>query len=385
MKDMLATTRLAGRMAGAADATTIGETIRRALTSAGLDVDTGPYRDVTDTIRQSLASAGLAERAAAPEGRQSDPRADDTSTIERFVQPAEAPRYARASTTDATVERSFTNAAGTRSYALFVPASYAGSAAPVPLVVMLHGCTQSAADFAAGTGMNELAERHGFIVAYPMQSPRANAQRCWNWFRAADQVKDRGEPSIIAGITMQVASAYRIDRKRIFVAGLSAGGAMAVVLGATYPDVYAAVGVHSGLPYGAAHDMPSALRSMQSGERSGGRHASHHSSSVATIVFHGDRDATVNGRNGQAIVANALTNARDAVERHEGRAPGGRRFTRSVYAAGAQQAPVEHWVLHGAGHAWSGGRSAGSYTDPTGPDASAEMVRFFHAVGESRA
>jgi poly(hydroxyalkanoate) depolymerase family esterase len=290
------------------------------------------------------------------------------------------------------LNRSFTNHAGTRTYKLYIPESYsAGKGNEVPMVVMLHGCTQSPDDFADGTQMNALAEQHGFLVVYPAQAANANGSKCWNWFRSSDQDRDRGEPSLIAGITHEVASHYRIDRRRIFVAGLSAGAAMAVILGATYPELYAAVGAHSGLPYAAAHDVPSAFSAMKGGgapaglsqrfaglraPRPGVKH------SVPTIVFHGDSDGTVVASNGAAIVEAtvAVTDQQSLrVSTHEGATHSGRTYSRTVYANTADDAIVEHWVLHGAGHAWSGGSRSGSFTDPSGPDASAEMIRFFYA------
>lgn len=279
------------------------------------------------------------------------------------------------------VTRSFTGSAGMRTYKLYVPASYSGgSSEPVPLVVMLHGCTQSPDDFAVGTRMNELAEQHGFLVAYPAQAANANGAKCWNWFRSEDQGRDRGEPSLIAGITREVTSNYRVDERRIFVAGMSAGAAMAVVLGATYPELYAAVGAHSGLAYGAAYDMPSAMSAMQSG---GPNARAQVRNGVPTIVFHGDRDHTVNARNGAAIVEQAVLARWDEARLHtridRAAASAGRTFTRTIFADGTNQPVVEHWVLHGAGHAWSGGNPSGSFTDAAGPDASAEMIRFFYS------
>jgi poly(hydroxyalkanoate) depolymerase family esterase len=269
-------------------------------------------------------------------------------------------------------ERSFANAAGRRSYRLYIPSTYRGQA--LPLVVMLHGCTQSPEDFAAGTRMNELAEEQGFFVAYPKQTRAANAQKCWNWFSAADQQRDRGEPSLIAGITRQIIGDVAVDRARVFVAGLSAGGAAAAVMGAAYPDLYAAVGVHSGLACGAASDVSSAFAAMKRGGRPivTTSHAL-----VPTIVFHGDGDTTVNPVNGDQVIAQAKAGANLRMSVSHGKAPGGIGYVRTIQADEAGRPVLEHWVLHGAGHAWSGGSPAGSYSEPRGPDASREMLRFF--------
>lgn len=265
-----------------------------------------------------------------------------------------------------------------RAYRLYVPGSYSGQ--PLPLVVMLHGCTQSPEDFAAGTGMNALAEEQSFLVAYPAQSSSANGNKCWNWFNAQDQQRDRGEPALIAGITREVMSEFAVDPARVYVAGLSAGGAAAVIVARAYPELFAAAGVHSGLASGAASDMVSAFAAMRQG---GSADPSHGAAPVPTIVFHGDSDRTVSPVNADQVLSQARGGARLASSSRQARASGGTDHTITVEADASGTPILEHWLLHGAGHAWSGGSAAGSYTDPRGPDASREMMRFFshHATG----
>lgn len=276
--------------------------------------------------------------------------------------------------------RSFTCMAGTRSYRLYIPASAPNR--PRGLVVMLHGCKQNPDDFAAGTGMNAVAEANSLLVAYPGQTGADNASSCWNWFRPGDQGRDSGEPSIIAGITREIMSEFGIERRQVFVAGLSAGGAMAAVMGETYPDIYAGVGIHSGLACGSANDVMSAFAAMRGDAGLPGhtcsRTANGASNPIRTIVFHGAGDRTVHPSNADRIVAAAAPHWADSTVRKEsGRGAGGRTYTRTVLVDPAELPVVEHWLVDGAGHAWSGGQAAGSYTDPKGPDASSEMVRFF--------
>lgn len=384
-----ASARRAHRPLGGHD---ILDTIERALSSAGLNTRSGVMHGVTGTIRQALSSAGLM-------GHPNAFDVDDIQDVEARVlsseehgavlekQPLEVPTIVRPGQF---LSLSYSCALGTRQYKLFVPNGYRGQ--PMPMIVMLHGCKQNPDDFAAGTRMNELAERLGFLVVYPAQSPNANGSNCWNWFKTDDQTRDGGEPALIAGITRHVASTYRVDEQRIFVAGLSAGGAMAVILGATYPDLYAGVGAHSGLPYGAAQDVPSAFAAMQGNQlptelpglapRSTRKPRSIDARFVPTIVFHGDRDATVKLSNGSGIVEDILARSGSGLSKEiRSDTSKGRDYTLTAYCESSGKPLVEQWVVHGAGHAWSGGNPLGSYTDARGPDASAEMMRFFLAQG----
>ena len=278
-------------------------------------------------------------------------------------------------------EHLYADAHGERAYKLYVPSSYDGQ--PLPLVVMLHGCTQSPDDFAAGTQMNVLAEERKVLVAYPAQSQAANAQKCWNWFNAADQQRESGEPALIAGITRQIMREHAVDPARVYVAGLSAGGAAAAIMGAAYPDLYAAIGIHSGLACGAARDMPSAFNAMRQGGAVSGRLSGR---PVPTIVFHGDEDKTVNPVNGDQVMDQFSGGAgRLSSEVSQGQAPGGLSYTRTIATARDGAPLFEQWRIHGAGHAWSGGSLSGSYTEPRGPDASREMLRFFLAHPNDKA
>lgn len=288
----------------------------------------------------------------------------------------------------------------TRNYRLYLPPDASSSGIPMPLVVMLHGCGQDAADFALGTDMNTLACEQGFAVLYPEQAQDANPQRCWNWFQPSHQMRGHGEAAVLAGMTRAVTAQHGLDARRVYVAGLSAGGAMAAILGQAYPDIYAAVGIHSGLASGAASDLMSALSAMKNGPV---RHALAPSAPRCgepcdaafgaagwqaprpTIVFHGDGDEIVHPGNGAQAISVALgdRHAHDAGQAEapvieQGASLQGRRYTRTIYPSTNGLTPhAEHWVVHGGGHAWSGGCAQGSCTDPSGPDATREMWRFF--------
>ena len=292
------------------------------------------------------------------------------------------------------VERSYTNQNGMRNYKLYIPSGYIGQ--EVSLVVMLHGCTQSPNDIAAGTQMNRLAEENIFLVAYPAQAQGANMNKCWNWFKASDQQRGRGEPSLLAGITRQVIDEYNVADGRVYVVGMSAGGAMAAIMAEAYPDLYAAVGIHSGLAPGAAHDVPSAFAAMHQGGPATPRRevptatlTGASARIVPAIVFHGDRDKTVHPRNADRLLEHycpakptgSQEEASGSAPRwtvRQGQIPGGHAYTRVTYRDAGGRAIAERWTVHGLGHAWSGGSSSGTYTDPKGPDASAEIVRFFN-------
>ncbi|HVK94803.1 MAG TPA: PHB depolymerase family esterase [Noviherbaspirillum sp.] len=284
---------------------------------------------------------------------------------------------------------SVSNQAGTRAYKLYIPSGYTGQ--PLPLIVMLHGCKQNPDDFAAGTTMNVVAEENNCFVVYPGQMQAANGSNCWNWFKHEDQQRGRGEPSIIADITHEIIRSYQIDTSRVYVAGLSAGGAMAVVMGATYPELYAAVGIHSGLPYGAAHDVPSAFAAMKNSKAKAGPLAARRKApaslghAMPVIVFHGDHDTTVHPSNGDLALAQCVPASASVDEQaggkvniEKGQVPNGHAYTKTMRHDAEGKIIAEQWVVHGAGHAWSGGSSHGSYTDPKGPSAAREMLRFFY-------
>ncbi|HQR75800.1 MAG TPA: PHB depolymerase family esterase [Burkholderiaceae bacterium] len=351
--------------------------------SEGLSVEVALPRD-REEAGLAANARGITETHAAAEGAVRSPPHEEAAADEF------APDTVRsAAVASEWIAGNFQNAAGQRAYKLYVPSCCVGQ--PLPLIVMLHGCRQTPDDLAVGTRMNALAEEGGCFVLYPAQSETANHSRCWNWYLRENQVRDAGEPSIIADMTRTIIDRYGADSRSVFVAGLSAGGAMAAIMGVTYPDLYAAVGIHSGLACGSAHDLPSALAVMKGvsltiRQRSATERMLH---STPTIVFHGDRDRTVHPRNGiDAISRSAHWEGGDGgqVLTEEGRAPGGHTFTRTLHRDAGGRVLLEHWLVHGGGHAWFGGSRAGSYTDPRGPDAATEMVRFFlqHTSGPDR-
>ncbi len=316
----------------------------------------------THQAAQAAQSAQPAQPPMPPPAPPSTPR------------PHEAPAPAAASTAAAPEPGRFISGShatrhGSRAYKLFIPAGARHEAGrPLALVVMLHGCTQNPDDFAAGTRMNDAARRDGFYVLYPEQSREHNPQGCWNWFKHSHQSRERGEPAILVSMVQAVMAQHGIDAQRVYVAGLSAGGAMAAILGHTHPDLFAAVGVHSGLAAGAARDMPSAFAAMQ------GRGAgpSRGERPPPTIVFHGDEDRTVHPVNAERVLDGVAAHSVQALAGQQGL-----RFTRHLHRDEDGQVLAEHWVVHGAGHAWSGGSTQGSYVDGRGPDATQEMLRFF--------
>lgn len=266
---------------------------------------------------------------------------------------------------------------GALDYRLYTPRGSARRR--MALVVMLHGCSQTAADFATGTNMNRLADEMGFLVLYPQQSPRANVGRCWNWHEPRNQRRDGGEPAMIAALTHHAIALGRANPARVYIAGISAGGTTAAIVGAAYPDLFAAVGCHSGLALGNVRSLRSAVSAMRG--RTGRQAIGTLPPQLPTIVFHGDSDRVVHPANASGFQRN-LERSRTAplvCTTRTGRSAGGRDFTQRIYAGSRGEVLLEEWTIHGSGHGWSGGRALGSFTDPAGPDASREMLRFFLA------
>ncbi|SEN39417.1 esterase, PHB depolymerase family [Loktanella fryxellensis] len=332
-----------------------------------------------DLVSRTLAQHGLSggpmngQNGSAATGRMPD--LSGLVAMASLMQQPHRPGATRPATSDhGMTAGTHRCAAGQRDYLLHVPASAQDGA--TGLIVMLHGCTQTAADFAAGTQMNALADRDGFVVLYPQQSRGDNAQSCWNWFSRGDQLRDRGEPAIIADLTRKVAAEHGMSPDRTAVAGLSAGGAMAVILGQTHADVFGAVGVHSGLPYSAARDVPSAFAAMAGNGADVALPSG--TTTPRSIVIHGSTDTTVAPVNGDRIARHVRAAAGPAtIETTATGTTNGRAWTCDTAAKPDGRIVLEHWRIDGLGHAWSGGNPAGSHTDGRGPDASAAMVRFF--------
>ena len=262
-------------------------------------------------------------------------------------------------------------------YRLYIPATpVTDTARLMPLVVLLHGCQQDALDFSHGTAMNALAEEHQAMVLYPEQITSGNAMRCWNWFDPSHQQAGRGEPGMIAALARKMIAQHGADPDRVYVAGLSAGGAMAAVVANLYPHLFAAVGVHSGLAAGAAQSMMQAFSAMQEGAKGS------HTTALPTIVFHGSADQTVNPSNAKYITQAALAAFKaEGLELVKSKAnvknPGDETADRTLYSDTNGKPLVESWRITAGPHAWSGGNAQGSYTDPDGPDASRAMLAFF--------
>ena len=389
-------------------------------------VDATP-RETTAPIKQEKAAVP-AKAAKAPAATPTTPAHPVVSTKPGADTVQGAGSFTSASHTEP--------GAGSRNYKLYIPPQAAAAKASgqrLPLVLMLHGCKQNPDDFARGTRMNDAALAQGFYVVYPEQIKKANASNCWNWFEPEHQQRLGGEPAILAGIVRSVTAAQAVDPQRVYVAGLSAGGAMAAILGHTWGDMFAAVGVHSGLAAGAANSMVSAFGAMRNGSNGGNGHSPATSQGAMdamndyspahakgpglfgslakmvnpaladnlfadvvmeantdplsaspnppTIVFHGDQDSTVNRINGEQIFAATRPGTDNSALPLETRrtSANGREATQRIHRNAAGDSVAEHWAIHGAGHAWSGGNAKGSYTDSAGPDATAEILRFFLA------
>jgi poly(hydroxyalkanoate) depolymerase family esterase len=323
------------------------------LGATGRPTQAARLSSATDLVQRTLAQHGLTAPNSVLNGLSPAQMSSDGSVIDGDT---------------------FTCPQGSRTYRTYVPNSAKDGVAGV--IMMLHGCTQNPDDFEAGTGMHTLAETHRLVIVYPGQSLGDNAQICWNWFRHGDQCHGMGEPAILAGFAKQITDQHAVKPHNTYVAGLSAGAAMAVILGETYPDVFAAFGAHSGLPFGAATDMTSAFAAMMG--TAGARTVESNGPQTRTIVFHGTADTTVHPSNSDAIARDVLDRApRQTIDTTTRGETGGRSWTRRIVAAQNNAAVLEQWTIEGLGHAWSGGSPKGSFTDAGGPDASAQMVRFF--------
>jgi poly(hydroxyalkanoate) depolymerase family esterase len=379
----------------------VPKTFNQSLFKAGRLTSVGRLMDATRLIQRALARVAATPAAHPPAHAPARtpakahaspvpaPAADVTDVVAKVVaktveKVAEKTGAAEAAPAAEVVVRPASFTAGVYTsggtphpYHLYIPAAPAvASRTPMPLIVLLHGCTQNATDFAQGTAMNELAEKHQCMVLYPEQTTKGNSARCWNWFEPDHQKRGKGEPGMIAGLTRKVLSGQAGDVGRVYIAGLSAGGAMASVVAGLYPELFTALGVHSGLPAGAAQDMLSAFSAMRNGAPGGDAQA------LPTIVFHGSADKTVHPDNGEHISQAALAALHGSglalVKSQSTRGAKTDRSTqRTTHRDASGASFVEHWTVEAGPHAWSGGNAAGSYTDPSGPSASAAMLEFF--------
>jgi poly(hydroxyalkanoate) depolymerase family esterase len=291
-------------------------------------------------------------------------------------------------------------AGGSRNFKLWIPAAPEDARA-WPLLMLLHGCTHDGAHMAEISGMNEVAAFHRFLVVYPEQSLCANLLKCWNWFRPEHQSRDAGEPSILAAIVAQIRSTYSVDPDRLYVAGVSAGGAMASILAATYPDVFAGVAVFAGAEFKAATSTSEGFAAMKHGgpdpARQGqiafevmhGGFARTERRRMPVIVFHGTADKKVNWINADQTIAqwektNSCLAAEDGnigfllTEKvSDGKVSDGYAYKKYSYLESDSHLLMEKWLVEGLGHAWSGSPKPRKYGDPKGPNASAEIWRFF--------
>jgi poly(hydroxyalkanoate) depolymerase family esterase len=337
---------------------------------------------ISTTISTSIPTSTPARPTPAPAAN--DPRADIAPPAVIILPAADGhqpPAAAKPGRKASFGKHAFAFEGDNYPYRLYIPAATGDAVGDLmPLVVLLHGCKQDALDFANGTAMNTLADKHNTMVLYPEQTTSGNAMRCWNWFDPSHQQAGRGEPGMIAALTQKVIDQHSADPARVYVAGLSAGGAMAALVSGLYPNLFAAVGVHSGLAAGAAQDVMSAFSAMRSGAKG------HKTSALPTIVFHGTADTTVNPDNGEFITDAALaalkasglslTKTKSSIESSS--TPGKpEQAERTVYSNASGTPFVESWRVMAGPHAWSGGNAQGSYTDPDGPDASGAMLAFF--------
>lgn len=341
--------------------------IARKTTVLGQQLGKAPRPKRAAAAKKKASSGTVAARAKATNAKPASPRVARTPEATSPLRPgaAESGR--------------FRNAAGTRSYRLYRPVNRPATGVRPPIILLLHGCAQDAVAFVESTRMLPQAEAAGCWVLAPEQTDRANRLRCWNWFEPAHQQRGAGEPSILAGLARKMVREHQLDSRRVFVAGISAGGAMAVVLARTYPDLFSAVGVYAGMPYGVARTAATAVAAMQGRHRSAidaALAAGQEARPVRTLVFQGDRDKTVVPCNADAIVADALAAFGPLPAVHEQGTAGGRSFERIRHRLPGGVVAVEQWTVHGAGHVWSGG-TASKGSETAGPDASAVMLDFF--------